>query len=247
MDREKQAVIREVLAIIPARAGSKRIPNKNIRNFGGKPLLVHSILQALASKIINRVIVDTDSPAIAKIAVKHGAEAPWLRPGSLAHDTARVEHSIFHLLKRLAVEENYQPSHVVLLQPTSPLREQSDINDCWELINKTSASCVVTLCPTHPKLYYLSPAKDLVLVNGKENRSNNTQTWRPAYMINGCLVYIFKVKDFLKEKRVFMKKTKAVISPKWRSVDLDTVEEWALAEFIYKNKKQIAKKISQLS
>lgn len=90
-----------ILIIIPARFGSKRIPNKNIKKFAGKPLIAHAIEQALATKLADRIIVDTDSPTIAKIAAHYGAEVPFLRPARLAKDNSLIAHSIVHLLKRL--------------------------------------------------------------------------------------------------------------------------------------------------
>lgn len=234
---------KKILAIIPARSGSKRIPNKNIRGFLGRPLIAYAIRQALSLKFVDRVIVDTDSPKIAEIAKQYGAEVPWLRPAYLAKDTSRVEHSIIYTLKRLQKKEGYTPTHVMILQTTSPLREIQDIEACWQLMKSSNANTVLTICPTHPKLYHLRKNNDIFLVNGSEKQSNNTQTWPPAYILNGCFVYIVKTPAFLKEKRIITKKTKAVVCPKWRSVDLDTPEEWVMAEMFYKNKNNIKKKI----
>lgn len=86
----------------------------------------------------------------------------------------------------------------------------------------------------------------MILVNGSEAKSNNTQTWPAAYLMNGCLVYILNTKTILKEKRIITKNTKAVISPKWRSVDLDSIEEWVMAEVLYKNRNKIAARIKSM-
>ncbi len=235
-----------ILAIIPARSGSKRIPNKNIKKFLGKPLIAYTIKQALSSPLVDRVIVDTDSDEIGKIARHFGAEVPWLRPKKLASDKANVVDSILYTLKRLSAEEGYHPTHLMVLQTTSPLREQEDIEACWNLLKKTKATTVLTVAPTHPKLYHLSKYQDTILVNGSEKHSNNTQTWEPAYILNGCTVYIVEVKALLREKRVITEKTKAVILPKWRSVDLDTPEEWVMAELFYKNKDFIKRRIKYI-
>ncbi|MDD5032174.1 MAG: acylneuraminate cytidylyltransferase family protein [Patescibacteria group bacterium] len=235
-----------VLAYIPARASSKRIPNKNIRNFLGKPLIVYAIKQALACAFVDRVMVDTDSKKIAKISKKYGAEAPFLRPRHLATDTAKLKDALFHFLARLKKEENYAPDYIMILQTTSPLREKKDILDCWRMAQKIKANTVLTVCPTHPKLYHLDKNNFLKLVNGSEKKSNNTQTWPAGYILNGCFVYIVKTKAFLKEKNIITKNTKAIICDKWRSVDLDTPEEWALAEILYKNKKTIASRIKKI-
>jgi len=233
----------KILAIIPARAGSKRIPNKNIRNFFGKPLIAYAISQARKSPIIDRVIVDTDLPKIAKIAKKYGAEAPYLRPKHLAGDKAQVIEAILHLLNRLRKEEGYKPTHVMILQTTSPFREQKDINACWNLMLRTRADSVLTVAPTHPRLYYLDKKQNIVLANKRASKSSNTQAWPPAYLLNGCFVYIVKTPVLLKEKNVITKNTKAVVCDRWRSVDLDTPEDWVMAEFLFKHKKAIESRI----
>ncbi len=237
---------KEILAIIPARSGSKRIRNKNTRDFLGKPLIAYTILQARNSPLIDRVIVDTDSPKIAAISKKYGAEAPYLRPKRLAGDKAPVAGAISHLLKRLKKDEGYEPTHIMILQTTSPLREQEDIRACWDLMKRTDATTVLTVAPTHPRIYYLDEKQNIILANKEKAKSTNMQAWREAYLLNGCIVYIVKTSSFLKEKSVLTKKTKAVVCPKWRSVDLDTPEEWVMAEVLYKNKKKIKKRIKEI-
>lgn len=235
-----------ILAIIPARANSKRIPHKNIRSFLGKPLISYTIKQAKTCNFISRVIVDTDSLEIAKIARKYGAEVPQLRPAYLATDKSKVVNSILFCLKTLKAKENYQPDYVMILQTTSPLREKKDLEDCWNMMLKTNSDTVLTVCPTHPRLYYLTKNNRLILVNGKKNRSTNIQQWRSAYVLNGCFVYIIRTSALLKEKEIITKNTRAVISPRWRSVDLDTFEDWGMAEFLYKNRTKISKRMKEL-
>ena len=237
----------KILAIIPSRAGSKRIPNKNIKIFLGKPLIAYTIEQALKCPIIDRVIVDTDSPKIATVAKHYGAEVPFLRPAKFANDKAKVVDSLFHLLGRLKKEQGYTPTHVMILQTTSPLRELKDIEDCWNLMKKSDATTVLTVCPTHPRLYYMDKKNNIILANGSEKQSTNMQAWRPAYILNGCFVYIVKTGALLKEKNIITKNTKAVICDKWRSVDLDEPGDWALAELLYKNKNIIASWIKKLN
>ncbi len=236
----------KVLVIIPARSESKRILNKNIKKFLGKPLIAYAIKQALALSFIDRVIVDTDSPGIAGIAKKHGAEVPFLRPKRLARDTSVLVDSLLYMLKRLKKEESYVPTHILILQTTSPLREPRDIQKCWRMMQTTAASTVLTVCPTHPKLYHLKGRNDLVLVNGFEAASNNTQEWEPGYILNGCFAYIVKVSALLKEKRIITGRTKAVVCDKWRSVDLDTPEDWALAELLYTHKRAVVGRIKKV-
>lgn len=236
----------KVIALIPAREQSKRIPQKNIRNFLGKPLIAYTIKQARSCNFIDRVIVDTDSPQIAKIALKLGAEVLWLRPRRLARDKSQVIDTVLYNLQQLKNRENYRPDYIIILQTTSPLREKKDIEDCWQIMQKTKADTVLTVCPTHPRLYCLGVGNKLILLNASKKRSTNMQDWRSAYVLNGCFVYIIKTLALLKEKSIITKNTKAVICPRWRSVDLDTFEEWALAEYLYKNKKKIAERIKKL-
>ncbi len=236
----------KILAIIPARAGSKRIPGKNFKSFLGKPLVAYTIEQAKQCKLIDRVIVDTDSPEIAAIAKECGAEVPFLRPPELAGDTAKVIDAIFHLLKRLKEEEQYEPTHVMILQTTSPLREIQDIEDCSDLMRRTDATTVLTVCPTHPRLYYMDENKNIILANGSEQQSTNMQAWRSAYILNGCFVYIVKTDALLQEKVIITKNTKAVVCEKWRSVDLDEPEDWALAELLYQHRKDLGRAIKNI-
>lgn len=232
---------KEILAVILARAGSKRIPGKNIKSFLGKPLIAYTIELALKCPIVDRVIVDTDSPEIAAIARQYGAETPFLRPKYLAGDKARGVDALLCLVKRLKKEQNYQPTHILILQATSPLRELKDIMDCWNLMKKTDATTALTVCPTHPMLYYMDKKQNIILTNGsrKQSTRDNTQKWRPAYILNGPLVDIVKTEALLKEGNDITKNTKAIICEKWRSVDLDYPEDWALAELIYKNRRRI--------
>jgi len=235
----------KILAIIPARSGSKRVPNKNIKDFLGKPLIAYTIEQALASDLIDRVVVDTDSPEIAEIAKKYGAEVPFLRPKELAQDNSLVIDSLMYTINKLKEDEGYEADYLMILQSTSPLREQQDIIDCVNLMKEGGATTVLTVSPTHPKFYHLDENNYTVLVNGSEDAPNNTQTWPKGYLLNGCIVFLTEMKALFEEKKVITKKTRAVISPKWRSVDVDTPEEWVMAEVLYKNKDFIYERLKE--
>lgn len=236
----------KVLAIIPARGGSQRIPHKNIREFVGKPLIAYAIEQAKKVSFVSRVIVDTDSPEIAAVARKYGAEVPFLRPAELAGDDAQVVDAILHLLTRLKEEEKYEPTHILILQTTSPLRELCDIEECWTLLKRTGATTALTVAPTHPRLYHLDEEGRLVSGNKFTADSTNVQAWRPVYLLNGCFAYIIAVAALRREKKIITKETRAVVCDKWRSVDLDTPEDWVIAEILYKNKEQIAAALTKI-
>ncbi|OGM99421.1 MAG: hypothetical protein A2817_03385 [Candidatus Yanofskybacteria bacterium RIFCSPHIGHO2_01_FULL_39_8b] len=235
-----------MLAYIPARGGSKRIPGKNFKKFVNKPLIAHAVEQALSWPHTDRLIVDTDSPKIAKIAKKYGAEVPFLRPAELAQDKSMAIDTILYTLNRLEKEQNYKPTHLLMLQATSPLRELKDIDACWKMMKETDATTVLTVCSTHPRLYHMNDKNDIILVNGHEGMSTNMQAWSPAYLLNGCFVYIIDIATLKKERRVITTKTKAVVCPKWRSIDLDTPEEWVMAEILYRNKKKLEKEIKSI-
>lgn len=133
----------KVLAIIPARAGSKSVPHKNIRIIGGKPMLAHSIEHALQSIYINRVIVSTDSEEYAQIAREYGAEVPFIRPAEYATDTALDYDVFYHALTWLKEQEGYEPDIVVQLRPTYPIRDVNDIDNMIQiLMNNPEADSV---------------------------------------------------------------------------------------------------------
>ena len=149
-------------------------------------------------------------------------------------------------LDKLEKDESYVPTHLFLPQATSPLREVEDIDACWKMMQETDATTVITMTPTHPKLYHLSPEGYTVLVNGSESHSNNTQTWPKAFIPNGAF-YVVEMGALKDERVIITKKTRAVINPKWRSVDLDTPEEWVMAEILYKYKEEVKKRTQEIN
>lgn len=136
-----------IVAIIPARGGSKGIPNKNIRMINGKPLIAWSIHQALATSKIDRVLVSTDSPVIAEFAIKAGAEVPALRPIELALDTTPTEPVLIHAIENWCHGE--PPNAIVLLQPTSPLRLPGSIEQAISIFEDTESDSLVSSCENH--------------------------------------------------------------------------------------------------
>ena len=232
----------KISAIIPARSGSKGIPNKNIRNFCCKPLLAYPIEVAKKSGVFDRIIVDTDSEEIAKIGKRFGAQVPYLRPKQLATDNSVVIDAVLLLLERLKAD-GYIPDIVSLLQTTSPLREVEDVLDCYKLLQKSGVDSVVTVCESHPRFYHLESDGKLVLVNKETENMINRQQVPMGYILNGCIVYMIKTSAFLKKKLFIYNGTYAVVCPKWRSVDLDNIEDWVHAEILYKNKDLIKRRL----
>lgn len=145
----------DVLAIIPARGGSKGVPRKNIRSLVDQPLIAHTINAALQAKNIHRVIVSTDDREIADVARSHGAEVPFLRPDEFATDTATSLSVIQHALTWLQEKEAYQPAAIAVLAPTSPLRTVAQIEATVELLWSSERDSALTICPVQDHPYFI--------------------------------------------------------------------------------------------
>lgn len=183
----------EVLAIIPARSGSKSVADKNIRPIGGKPMLAYSILHAKESGAVSRVIVSTDSPQYAEIAREYGAEVPFLRPAEYATDTALDIDVFLHALRHLRDKEGYLPEMVVQLRPTYPIRDPKDIGRMVELLAQR---------PEADSIRCIAPAKELaykmwrmggrgritpILTDIAEAYNMPRQQLPPIYYQNACI------------------------------------------------------------
>jgi len=182
-----------VLALIPARSGSKSLPDKNVRNFAGKPLLAHSIDQARAARHIGRVIVSTDSERYAAIAREHGAETPFLRPAELATDDATDLVVFEHALTWLRDHDGWEPDIVVHLRPTYPRRDPADIDRVVALLaGEPTLDSVRSVAPATETPYkmwtqdadgLLTPVADL----GNEAYNQPRQRLPATYLQNACI------------------------------------------------------------
>lgn len=217
-----------LLALIPARGGSKGIPRKNIRMFCGKPLLHWTIEAALASSRVDHVVVSTEDPEIAEVAKAGGAEVPFMRPADLATDEAPGIAPVLHALDHLP-----QVSDLLLLQPTSPLRSTADIEAIVAMREQaeTESAVSVTLSAKHPSWSYslsqdkrLEPLMQLEGVHCRQQLSS-------AYVLNGALYLASR--DFLLSEQAFIApETLGYVMPAERSVDIDTTLDWQWAEFL---------------
>lgn len=235
----------EILAIIPARGGSKGIIGKNIRSFCGKPLLAHTIEQACQSRHITRVIVSTEDEKIATVAKEWGAEVPFLRPPDMAQDQSQVADALLYTLETLKQKEQYVPDYLVMLQTTSPLRNVKDIDDSLQKLFDIQAESVVTLCATEQLLYTLDSRSRLTLVSDRQFLSStNRQQLPPTFMLNGAMVYGIKTSVFLRDHSFFKGDLIGhVVEDGWRSVDLDEPADFVVAELLYKNLDNICAQI----
>ncbi|MBF0179139.1 MAG: acylneuraminate cytidylyltransferase family protein [Magnetococcales bacterium] len=143
----------QILAIIPARGGSKGIPKKNLAQLGGKPLLVHSIEHCQQVQAIQRIVVSTDDTEIARVAQEHGAEVIW-RPAEISGDAASSESALHHVLNTLQANDGYSPDLVAFLQATSPLRQPRDLQNAIDLMIRENADSAFSYCKMHGKLWH---------------------------------------------------------------------------------------------
>jgi N-acylneuraminate cytidylyltransferase len=185
----KQLVNLKVLCIIPARGGSKGLPGKNIKEIAGKPLVAHTIEQAVASKIVQRIIVSTDDEKIAQIARQYGAEV-IIRPEEISGDDASSEAALMHTVNYLSSTEGYTPNLIVFLQCTSPLREDNDIDTAISTLMDSNADSLLSVSPSHRFMWRLGD-------NGPEpiNYDYNNRLPRqmlPIQYVENGSIYVFK-------------------------------------------------------
>jgi N-acylneuraminate cytidylyltransferase/CMP-N,N'-diacetyllegionaminic acid synthase len=230
----------KVLAIIPARGGSKGLPGKNIRPLCGKPLIAWSITQGLESKYIDRVLVSSDSEAIIDIAKQFGADAPFVRPAELATDESTTYDAIQHVLTYLKCEENEEYDFVVLLEPTSPLRDVSDIDGALELLNnnKFSESLVGVAAAEsfHPSFLFtiqneiLSPMLSTQPTGLRRQDINNQ-----FFYLEGS-IYISNVEALRRNRRFYHSKTIPWIVSRYKSIEVDELSDFISTEALMKAK-----------
>ena len=225
-----------ILALITARSGSKRLPGKNTRLLGSKPLVVWSIDVAKDIPEICDLLVSTDDPTIASICVAAGAYVPWLRPPNLATDTASSVDVALHALNWYE-EEKGVVDGLLLLQPTSPFRTRSTVERGIALFIKYNLQSVLGVSPTHAHPMWTLRMQDDHLVpfmqgNGFETRS---QDLPPAYVVNGSFYLIAPFE--LRARRSFIgsKAIPLLIKTQQESLDIDTEWDFRIAETISKN------------
>lgn len=232
----------EVLAIIPARGGSKGIPRKNIRNFSGYPLIAWSIAAAKKSQSVTRVIVSTDDEEIAAVAREWGAETPFLRPAEFAQDKTTDLPVFVHALEWLKQHENYRPDVVIQLRPTSPIRPSTCVDQAVEiLLRNADANSVRGVVPAgqNPhKMWRLNPnpenpMRNLLDVPGIEEPYNAPRQILPdVYWQTGHIDAIRPdviLAGSMSGKNIYP----LLIDPKY-TVDLDNLNDWVRAEWLVK-------------
>lgn len=229
---------KRVLALIPARAGSKRIVNKNIKPFAGKPLIAWTIEAAKACENITDVVVSTDGEDIAAIARQYGAETPFMRPDNLSSDTASSIDVVLHAIDFLS-ENGRDYDLLLLLQPTSPLRSSSDISSAIDFFMLSNAQGVISVCECeHSPLWanVLSESKSLDSFIASEISELRSQDLPAYYRFNGA-IYLFDVQQLQLRKSFFYSPNVfAHVMSKEDSIDIDTEIDFQFGEFLVSKK-----------
>jgi N-acylneuraminate cytidylyltransferase len=220
-----------VLAIIPARGGSKRLPGKNVRPLAGRPLIAHTIEAVRACADVTRVVVSTDDPAIARASLEAGAEVPFLRPAELSTDAAGSMEVVFHALEWLRTHEGYAPEAVLLLQATSPLRHAGHLTEAFQLHRSTSPACaVVSVVASKPPGWLFRTGPEGVLTRLFEPGAapaapEGGGLWWP----NGA--FWLATLDYLERHRGFVGPgARPYAMAPSESVDIDTLDDFELAD-----------------
>ncbi len=228
-----------ILAIIPARQGSKGLKNKNIKVLKNLPLIAWSILAAKKCKKISEIIVSTDSKKISNISKKYGAKVPFLRPKKFASDKATTFSVIKHAIE-FYKKKNVEFKYLLLLEPTSPLRDYKDINFCINKMINQNVETIVSVAKVkaqHPNfLFYINKRDTLKpFLKNNLNSSMRRQDIKPLYFLEGS-IYISKISTLLKEKTFYHDKTRPFVVKNWRSLEIDDINDFNLAKY-YINKK----------
>lgn len=221
------------IAVIPARAGSKRIPDKNIRAFAGRPLIAWAIALARESGLFERVVVSTDGPAIRDIALAEGAEAPFMRPADLADDHTTTAAVFAHALQAVGARDVFD--HACCLYPACPFTRTGDLAAGLALVADAGARSAFAVAP-FPAPVWRSFTRDddaTMRMIWPEHRDTRSQDLPEAYYDVGQFYWV-DVGRFLDEPVLLGENARGVVYERWRAHDIDTMEDWVQAELIYR-------------
>lgn len=224
-----------VLAIIPARGGSKGISKKNIKSLNGKPLIAYTIEESLKSKYIDRLIVSTEDTEIAHISLKYGAEVPFLRPQELALDETPGIEPILNVIDTLKETEKYFSDYTICLQCTSPFRKVYNIDEALELLSHNEEEFVVSVCESEISPYWMKKIengmlKDFVTYNKSYYRRQNLPI---IYRLNGA-IYAGSTDKISVQKNWYNESALSYVMKQSESIDIDNMLDLKFAEFMLK-------------
>ena len=217
---------KRVLAVIPARGGSKGFPGKNIARLNGKRVLEYSVESAKKSSYIDDLILSTDSVEISQIGEELGISVPFLRPSYLAKDTSETVDVLIHAIEFMQKSKNIEYDFVILLEPTSPLREACDIDRALEILSQSSyAKSIVSVANTgrlNPAFLVYQSSKNVLMPYVVESlKHKRRQEIEEIYFLEGT-IYISEVKTLMEEKSFYHKKTIGFEVPEWKAYELDS-------------------------
>ena len=224
------------LAIIPARGGSKRIKNKNIKLFMKKPIIYWSIKAVKESKLFDKIIVSTDSKKIAKICKKYKVDVPFMRPANISKDNVSTAKVVKHALLWFRKKHNIYFDNVCCVYPASPFVNKKIIKKGYNLISTTRKNFAFTVSTfPHPIERALKKNKDGFLRPiWRSNTTKRSQQFKDKYHDIGQ-IYWGTSEAFIKEKEIFSKNSAPIYVPRYLSHDIDTKEDWKKAELVFKS------------
>ena len=234
----------KILAFIPARAGSMRVPHKNIKVLHGKPLIAYTIEAAIRSRYINRVVVSTNSEVIADIASKSGAEVPFMRPENISQADSTEMEFFEHALDWLAENESYIPDLIVLLYPTSPLRKTESIDSAIEtMLAHPEADSLRSIkkCSEHPyKMWQIEDGYLKSFVKGEKRCDTHTLSYHllPEVYIQNASIYITKPSTIRDKHSATGNVIIPYIMDETESIDINNPLDFMLAEMVIKGERK---------
>jgi CMP-N-acetylneuraminic acid synthetase len=234
---------KRIIGLVPARGGSKGLPRKNIRQLLGKPLIAWTIEQALASSYLDKIIISTDDEEIAAVARQYGAEVPFLRPAALASDAAKSIDVITHAVQFLG-DAGFHFDYLMLLEPTSPLRETEDIDACIKmLVTRDGANSIVSIAKLesgHPEFNVVIDNKTgfIKKIDGSAVFSApRRQDLTDVYFFDGT-IYCSKIETLFSTGTFYHGSTLAYPVPKWKSIEIDDLFDLVCAEALLKARQE---------
>ena len=229
---------KDILAIIPARGGSKGVPRKNIKDLCGKPLIQYTIEAAKKSKYIDRIIVSSDDSEILNTVKNVGIDVPFIRPNEISKDDTPSMDVIMHCLEWLRRNENYIPKYICLLQCTSPFRDEKHIDEAIEKMISENGSSIVSVCESEVSPYCMKKIENGKLIDFINNNEaySRRQELPKVYQLNGA-IYISEINNLLENKKWYTDNTLGYVMDSASSLDIDTSMDFKIAEVIMKEKK----------
>jgi pseudaminic acid cytidylyltransferase len=222
------------IAIIPARGGSKRIPNKNIKKFLGKPIIAYSIRAAIESDLFDKVVVSTDSEAIKAISLNHGAEVPFLRSEKNSDDFATTIDVIFEVIKQFE-EIGVKVDEACCIYATAPFVSSEELTTAYSLLVEEAYDVVFPVLP------YAFPIQRAIKLDSEkkiqmffpDERQTRSQDLEKSYHDSGQF-YWFNVESVIEKETLWTDNTGVILMDEMHAHDIDTMKDWEIAEFKYR-------------